>query len=412
MSPPPPRLRKVVAPLAVLRAGGQALEFFGFIVLARRLGTEDFGALSVAFLVCRYGGLIADWGASLKGTRDVAAGHGHDDIHALVRRREIVSAGLALAYVAAVVALGFPGLVPLIACIAGRGLNRDWLALGREQGARAGVTSVTQGALIAVGVLFVGSLFGAALVIGVAYAAGALLSVLLNRLEHRRSDNWSSVEGWLLLANLSDQVFQTADTLVLAMLIGASTAGIYSAVYRAPNAWMTVVGLIITGFLPGVTRRLRSDPRQLEIMRRQALKIGGACALFVLVSIPLAYMLVPVVLGDAYEPGRGPMCILLAAAAVMTCTAGLAPIYFALRPDRLIALWLTLAAAVNVGANFVVIPRFGMNGAASVTLATQLLLSWFLFTQTLPSRVASAATRDAERDTCSLIHLDPARSGG
>jgi O-antigen/teichoic acid export membrane protein len=396
----------------VLRAGGQALEFFGFIVLARRLGTEDFGALSVAFLVCRYGGLIADWGASLKGTRDVAAGHGHDDIHALVRRREIVSAGLALAYVAAVVALGFPGLVPLIACIAGRGLNRDWLALGREQGARAGVTSVTQGALIAVGVLFVGSLFGAALVIGVAYAAGALLSVLLNRLEHRRSDNWSSVEGWLLLANLSDQVFQTADTLVLAMLIGASTAGIYSAVYRAPNAWMTVVGLVITGFLPGVTRRLRSDPRQLEIMRRQALKIGGACALFVLVSIPLAYMLVPVVLGDAYEPGRGPMCILLAAAAVMTCTAGLAPIYFALRPDRLIALWLTLAAAVNVGANFVVIPRFGMNGAASVTLATQLLLSWFLFTQTLPSRAASAATPDAERDPCSLIHFDPARSGG
>src|ERR1700704_3094992 len=107
----------------MLRAGGQALEFLGFIVLARRLGTEDFGALSVAFLMCRYGGLVADWGASLKGTRDVAAGNGHDDIHALVRRREIVSAGLAVAYVAAVVALGFPGLVPLIACIAGRGLN-------------------------------------------------------------------------------------------------------------------------------------------------------------------------------------------------------------------------------------------------------------------------------------------------
>ena len=89
MSSPPPRIREVVAPLALLRAGGQALEFLGFIVLARRLGTEDFGALSVAFLMCRYGGLVADWGASLKGTRDVAAGNGHDDIHALVRRREI-----------------------------------------------------------------------------------------------------------------------------------------------------------------------------------------------------------------------------------------------------------------------------------------------------------------------------------
>ena len=260
--------------------------------------------------------------------------------------------------------------------------------------------------------LFVGSLFGAALVIGVAYAASALLSVTLNRLEHRRSGNWPPVEGWLLLANLSDQVFQTVDTLVLAMLIGASTAGIYSAVYRAPNAWMTVVGLVITGLLPVVTRRLRNDPQQLEIMRRQALKIGSACALLVLVSIPIAYMLVPVVLGDAYAPGRDPMCILLAAAAVMTCTAGLAPIYYAIRPDRLIAVWLTLAAAINLGANLVVIPTFGMNGAASVTLATQLLLSCFLFTQTRPSRVASAATPGAVRDTRSLTHLDPARSAG
>jgi O-antigen/teichoic acid export membrane protein len=396
----------------MLRAGGQALEFLAFIILARRLGTADFGALSVAFLMCRYGGLVADWGASLKGTRDVAAGNGHDDIHALVRRREIVSAGFAVAYVAAVVALGFPGLVPLIACIAGRGLNRDWLALGREQGTRAGVTSLAQGVLLAVGVLFVGSLFGASLAIGVAYAASALLSVMLNRLEHRRAGNRPTVEGWLLLANLSDQVFQTADTLVLAMLIGASTAGIYSAVYRAPNAWMTLVGLVITGFLPVVTRRLRSDPQQLQIMRRQALKIGSSCSLLVLASIPIAYMLVPIVLGDAYTPGRNPMCILLAAAAVMTWTAGLAPIYYAIRPDRLIALWLALAAAINVGANVVVIPEFGMNGAASVTLVTQLLLSCFLFTQTLPSRVASTATPGAVRDTRPLAHLDPARSAG
>jgi O-antigen/teichoic acid export membrane protein len=395
MPSPQPRLREVVAPLTVLRAGGQALEFFGFIVLARQLGTADFGVLSVAFLVCRYGGLIADWGASLKGARDVAAGSGHEDIHSLVRRREIVSVLLALAYVVAVVALGLPGLTPLVACVAGRGLSRDWLALGRQQGVRAGVASVTQGALLAVGALFVGSLFGASLAIGVAYAASALLSVMLNRLEHRRSGTRPSVEGWLLLANVSDQVFQTVDTILLAMLVGTSAAGIYSAVYRAPNAWMTVVGLVITGFLPGVTHRLRDDPQRLAIMRRQALKIGGATALLVLASIPIAYALVPSVLGDAYGSGRVPMCILLVTAAVMTCTAGLAPIYYAVRPDRPIALWMTWAAVLNLGVNIAVIPTFGMNGAASVTLGTQSLLSGFLFTQTRPSRVTGEGAASA-----------------
>jgi GT2 family glycosyltransferase/O-antigen/teichoic acid export membrane protein len=383
--------------LAILRAAGQALEFLGFIVLARRLGAQDFGTLTVAFLVCRYAGLIADWGATLKGTRDVAAGYRHDDVHALVRRREVVSVVLGIAYVLAVVAVGLPGLIPLVACIAGRGLNRDWLALGREEGTRAGVTSIAQGLLLAVGVVFVGSLFGAALVIGIAYGSAALLSVLLNRLEHRTSATQPAVEGWLLLATLSDQVFQTSDTLLLALLVGASSAGIYSAVYRAPNAWMTVVGLVITGYLPVVTRRLRSDPEQLRTARRRALKCGGAMALLVVASIPIAYVLVPVVLGEGYASGRAPMCILLAAAAVMTCTAGLAPIYYATRPDRLIAWWMTAAAVTNVSANLVLIPHFGMNGAASVTLGTQLMLSSFLLLQTRASRTSTNQREEAER---------------
>jgi O-antigen/teichoic acid export membrane protein len=391
----------VVAPLALLRAAGQALEFIGFIVLARRLGTTEFGALSVGFLVCRYLGLVADWGATLKGTRDVAAGNGHDDIHALVRRRETVSAALALAYIAVVLTLGFAALVPLIACIAGRGLNRDWLALGREQGTRAGITSLVQGSVLVVGVLFVGSLLGASLIIGTAYGMSALVSISLNRLAHRRAGNRPPVEGWLLLASLSDQVFQTADTLLLAILVGASAAGVYSAVYRVPNAWMTVVGLVIIGFLPGVTRRLRTDPEQIAILRRRALKIGSTLALLVVASIPVAYLLVPVVLGDAYASGRGPMCILLAGSAVMTCTAGLAPIYYAVRLDRPIALWMTIVAGVNVAANLVLIPEFGMTAAAWVTVATQLLLSCFLLVQTRPSTVVDA--RAAARPSAPIL---------
>ena len=63
-----------------------------------------------------------------------------------------------------------------------------------------------------------------------------------------------------------------------------------------------------------------------------------------------------------------------------------------------------------MGANFLVIPTFGMNGAAAVTLATQALLSAFLFTQTLPSRVTSDFTPGDERDLRSLVHLDAAHS--
>ena len=249
--------------------------------------------------------------------------------------------------------------------------------------------------MIAIGALRVTpSLFAASCVIGAAYVVSAILSVLLNRLQHRRAAPGVTADGWLLLAGLADQVFLTADALLLAVLVSTRVAGIYSAVYRIPNAWMTVVGLLITGLLPGITRRLTQHPDELARLRRRALQMGGAVAVVVVVSIPIAYALVPVVFGSAYESGQIPMCILLGASAVMTCTAGLAPIYYATRPDRLIALWLTVAATLNLAANLVVIPIFGMTGAAIVTFATQVLLSAFLFWQTRPSKAVHVRALD------------------
>ncbi len=383
MEAQPRGFRQVAVPLVAFRAGGQALEFIGFIILARRLGTSDFGTLSVAFLVCRYAGLVADWGASLKGTRDVAAGR-HDGLHALVRRRELVTAGMIVLYAVVVVAIDKPALLPLAACIAGRGLNRDWFALGRERGVRAGIPPLVQGALLCAGVLFVSGLLGASLAVGLAYGIGTLLSVLLNRLPQPRplGTGQTSVEGWLLLAMLSDQVFLTIDTLLLAALVNTSTAGIYSAIYRLPNAWMTAVGLLITGLLPGVTRRLHDDPDRLREMRGRALQIGLRFALLVLVSIPVGYWLVPIVLGPAYTSGQVPMVILLVGSALMTATAGLAPIYYAIHPDKHIALWMAMTGTLNLVANVIVIPTYGMVGAACVTVASQVLLSGFLFLRT------------------------------
>ena len=48
------RWRSVAVPMAFLRLGGQALEFLGWIIFARKLGTSGYGTLAVAFLVARY----------------------------------------------------------------------------------------------------------------------------------------------------------------------------------------------------------------------------------------------------------------------------------------------------------------------------------------------------------------------
>ena len=395
MPSPQPRLRDVAVPLGVLRASGQGLEFIGFVVLARRLGTSEFGQLSVAYLVCRYAGLLADWGASLQGPRDVATGRHPHNIRSLVRHRSLVTAALVAIYVAVVWAMGMPSLIPLALCIAGRGLNRDWISLGRQRGLRSGVPPFLQGALMAVGVLFVHSLGGAALVIGAAWGISVVASLALNRLpaadQVGPAPTSSSNDPWFLILLVADQIYASMDVVLLAVLASTSEAGIYSAVYRFPNAWITVMGLVVVGVLPGVARTLAADPTQLPRLRGRALRVGGSLSLVLLALTPLCWLLLPVVFGADYRPGRGPLVLLLVATAANTATVGLQPIYFSRGDERRLATWASLTAAVNIGLNLVLIPHFGATGAASVTLLSQLMISGYYLTTT--GRMARALGR-------------------
>src|SRR2546423_5694874 len=100
-------------PILVLRGLGQGLEFAAFVLFARRLGAAEFGRLSVAFLACRYAGLVADWGASIRGARDVAIARHRRAVPGLGRRRHPVTLGLAGASPGVVGGVGLWSRAPL-----------------------------------------------------------------------------------------------------------------------------------------------------------------------------------------------------------------------------------------------------------------------------------------------------------
>ncbi|MFN8036518.1 MAG: polysaccharide biosynthesis C-terminal domain-containing protein [Acidimicrobiia bacterium] len=276
--------------------------------------------------------------------------------------------------------MGYGRLAPLALVVVGLGLNRDWLALGRAQGVRAGLPTVVQGAVIALGAAFVASDGGAAWVIGWGYALAAILSVLANRPEPGDSDHDEELrtDGWMLVAVLAAQVTSTFDILLLGVFIGASDAGIYAAVYRIPNAIMALLSMIFAGFLPLATDlRVRARGQYRKLIRR-SLRVSGRCALALALCSPIAAIFVPFVYGDAYARGEIPLMILLAATAIATGAAPLHSFAQATARDRAYALILICAAVVNLGGNLALIPIGGMIAAASVTLATQVTLAVLL----------------------------------
>ncbi|MDQ3640229.1 MAG: hypothetical protein M3450_01860, partial [Actinomycetota bacterium] len=235
--------------------------------------------------------------------------------------------------------------------IASRGLNRDWLALGKGDGLRAGLPNALQGGLLFGGSLLVHSVGGATAVIACAYAAGLAASVVLNPVPRGVPGAQASPDAWLLVAVLAEQVTASTDTVLLAVLRSASEAGIYAAIYRIPNAWMTVIGLLVAGLVPGIAKALGRDPDALTALRTRALRAGLLCAGGVAVTIPVAYALVATVFGPAYLPGRSALVILLVATATMAMAAPLHPIYLSLGRDRRQAVVALVAAGANLLGN-------------------------------------------------------------
>jgi O-antigen/teichoic acid export membrane protein len=369
------RWRAVTGPLLALRLFGQAAEFVGWVVLARRLGAHDFGRLAVAFLVCRYAGLVADWGASVRGVLDVAGERGAGAVRALVRRRTTATAILVAGYVVGTTMAGAGRLAPLAVVIASLGLSRDWLSLGRERAVRSAAPIAVQGSLILAAALLLPVHHSPAIPVALGYGVAAALSILLNRLPAGVRGQLVGLDAWMLLAILSTQVISSLDTILLAALRSSREAGVYAAIYRFPNGWIAVLIIAMYGLLPVVTRAIREDPGALPALRRSLLRwsLGGAAVLILLT--PVAYALVPAVFGAAYRSGRGPVVLLLIGTAIQTAAVPLHSLYLARGSERGYATFIAGAAAVNTAANLALIPLFGMMGAATATIAANSVLA-------------------------------------
>lgn len=387
-TPVRPQWLRVTTPMAGLRMAGQGMEFAGWALLARQLGTTGFGGLSVAFLVARYAGLVADWGAAMRGSRDVAGGS--RGVNALIRQRAGTGVALGAVFVAGTLLLGERGLAPIALTILAKGVSRDWIALGRERGVISGLPAMLQGALILGLAITARSTATAALIIGVAYIVAALLSMILNDVPASTVGTARHANAWMLVAVLADQVSTSADTLFLAVLRSTAVAGVYAAVYRIPSAWVTALGLMVAGLVPLAARAQRERPAHLIDLTARARRAAVVGAVVLLAIAPLSYVLVPFVFGHAYDAGRLPLLILLFATAITTLGAPLQPVFLATGRDRDIARIALTGAAVSLCGYLALIPPMGATGAALATVAGQAAITVLLY-RPLPSMLRGLA---------------------
>lgn len=384
----PRRLSSTTPWFAVLRLSGQAGEAVGLLLVARTLGPASFGSVWAALLVARWGGIVGDWGASLYGAREVAR-QATTEVRTLARRRSALSCSLAVVYAVAAI-LFSPWATPIAITLLARGTNRDWIALGKGCGGRAGAPSVLQGMVVAGGLALVATRSSAAWVLAAAYGSAMLLSIALNRLPDRLlhcREERAARRPEMLYANAADQVSSSADALLLASIRGVTESGVYAAASRASTALNTVVGLLASGSVPGVVRRLDrgEDPSSL---RRRMLRVSVPIGVLMAVAAPAGGLLSGAIFGSAYDGIVLPATLLIVATGIAVACLPYHIEAVAVGMDRLYARSLMIGAAVNVSMNVLVQPAWGATGAATAMVVSVSLVQWQL-RRSLPPTSAS-----------------------
>jgi O-antigen/teichoic acid export membrane protein len=177
---------------------------------------------------------------------------------------------------------------------------------------------------------------------------------------------------------LFGSVYLSVDVLLLAMMKGDTEVGVYRGAVMLISLFPVVANTLTTGVYPRMARHVGHPDRagaELRFVHRVLLAISVPAAVG---GMLLAEPLMVFIGGDAFAVSALPFLILCPLLPLRFVNNGSAMTLSTLDRQGDRTRGVMLAAALNLAANFVVIPTYGAAGAAATTLATEVALAlWF-----------------------------------
>jgi O-antigen/teichoic acid export membrane protein len=390
-----------VARNAAARAGGEIVAKLGslafFVTMAREIGARGFGEFQFAL--------------ALTGALVIVAGFGTDNLLAREVARDLGRAGRLLADAAAVKLLGgilavgiaavvvsvggYSGEERLAVYIVGIGSllevgAKSWYSIFQayERLELVSANLILQRVSTAAAGIVVLLLGGGVVAASAVYAAGTVLAVVA-------ADRWArrlgvvrprlDPSGWLPLVraaipigliSLLAALLARVDVAMLSFLGDATKVGTYAAGFRLVDSTQFLGSALSAAMLPWLARA--GGSHGIGLARGYGLGLKAIVVLLLPVALSLALFaepLIRLVYGSGFSGGVSSLQLL----ALMTLTYGI-NVFAATaliardRPAAYAQLFVPVIA-LNVGLNFVLIPRYGPGGAAFDTVLSSTLLA-------------------------------------
>jgi O-antigen/teichoic acid export membrane protein len=165
------------------------------------------------------------------------------------------------------------------------------------------------------------------------------------------------------------------DTVLLSIFRGDVETGYYNAGYNLVFSAVVLSNVLNTALYPSLARRAASDPSMLPDIYARTLRYLMCAALPIAVGVwATADQLVVFLFGDSYLPAASALRIVIWVVPFMFASEFLGYVVVLQGEERRVARSVLISTAINVVANLILVPRFGLIGAAVMTVVTEMVL--------------------------------------
>ncbi len=371
----------------------RAVAFFGVTYAARLLGPEQFGIIGFAAALFGYLSLTVTAGFGDIGSREVARRPREaSSIAASVIAIKLIIALIAVIAIAVTAwFLNKPPTVKLVLLLMGLlffplALDTSWVYKGLERNRPVAF------ALIIGQVLYAGAIFLAVhkssdiAFVPLAQFFGEICAALMLTLPlfYLKKIKLDLRDGFRILrssvfwaiSRLLRTVMYTFDIVLIGFLLGEQAVGLYTAPYRICFLLVALAVVIHTSYLPIITRAATPDSTLSEvgIIAERSVNFAAAVAAPLVVGgIIIAAPLLVAVFGNDYAAGSAAFQFLILSIGFVFLLGAIHNIFMALNRLKTEMIIFAVAAVVNIGLNILIIPRYGIVGAAFVTVFAEVL---------------------------------------
>ena len=180
-----------------------------------------------------------------------------------------------------------------------------------------------------------------------------------------------------------NQIYYSIDSTIIGYFKGTADVGRYGVAYKIPLAMIAFVNVWNNTLYAHASKLVRHDPDTLREQITLSMTVGLAVGVPTICGAAfLGHQLLSVLFGPQYATAGTAFAILVGSMVAYTIWVNFSAVSVAAERQRDYAFAVLYGTLFNVPVNIIVIPRLGIDGAAAVTAATELIITAFLWNST------------------------------